>query len=58
VKPWLQRSLDSFVRGWWGNIKEQGFFEKAKEVAARQTAEQETQADARLETDDGPEMEP
>jgi len=58
VKPQRQKSLDSFVGDWWTNIKEQGFFEKAKEVAAKQAAEQEQQADAGREVDGGPEMEP
>jgi hypothetical protein len=32
VKPNLQRDLDSFVSTWWRNIREQGFFEQAKEL--------------------------
>jgi hypothetical protein len=55
VKPWLQKSLDSFCRDWWQNIKEQGFFEKARELAAKRTAEQENQALATPDADVEPE---
>jgi hypothetical protein len=32
VKPDLQKHLQSFVSIWWGNLREQGFFERAREL--------------------------
>jgi hypothetical protein len=33
VNPRLQKSLDQFVRGWFTNLKEQGFFDRAVSLA-------------------------
>lgn len=40
VKPRLQKDLESFCRMWWNNIREQGFFEKAKELSAMEQTEE------------------
>jgi hypothetical protein len=42
VKPGTQKDLDSFVAMWWRNIKEQGFFEAAKQSVAAEPPEQES----------------
>ena len=36
VKPWLQRHLDSFASMWFRNLREQGFFERAKELSQQE----------------------
>jgi hypothetical protein len=41
VKPNGQADLDSFVAMWWENIKDQGFFEAAKQTVAAEPPEQE-----------------
>jgi hypothetical protein len=47
VKPGTQKDLDSFVKIWWRNIKEQGFFEAAKQSVEGETTEKEvTKAEA------------
>jgi antirestriction protein ArdC len=39
VMPDLQRDLDSFVSGWWPNIKSLGFFDKADALNKEQAAQ-------------------
>jgi hypothetical protein len=55
VLPGRQKVLDTFVQEWWQSIADQGFFEKARELAAERQARQ---VHAGPEVDDGPEMHP
>jgi hypothetical protein len=50
--------LDRLVQDWWRSVAKQGYFEKARELAAKRTAEQENDAVATPDADPGPEMEP
>ncbi len=57
VKPGLQKSLDSFCRMWWKNIKEQGFFEVAKKLSTTQAVEKGPEVSGPdMDPDRGPEM--
>jgi hypothetical protein len=38
VKPDLQKDLQSFVSMWWTNLREQGFFERARELLEQDKA--------------------
>lgn len=59
VRPHLQKSLDSFCQMWWSNIKEQGFFEAAKKLAAKQSIEDcLPTSKPNTEPDCGPDMDP
>jgi hypothetical protein len=52
VDPEYQNVVDGFCKLWWSTLAEQGFFEKAKELAARQ------EHDAYLDLDNEPDLDP